>query len=179
MYLRTNAAGTVINANYNPRSLKVEYPNTSFPRNMSAELLASYYVFEIAETTPPSGDVVTEAAPAKINGVWTQQWDSRDFTTGEVQQQLEELQASIIASTQAHLDKTARDHGYDGILSACSYTTSIITRYKTEGDYCVTLRDATWSTLETILAEVQAGTRAIPSSFADIEDDLPAVVWPT
>lgn len=39
------------------------------------------------------------------------------------------------------------------------------------------LRDATWAVLYTILAAVQAGTRDRPSTFADIEGDLPALTW--
>jgi hypothetical protein len=30
-----------------------------------------------------------------------------------------------------------------------------------------------------LLAEVQAGTRPMPSGFADIEPELPPLVWPT
>jgi len=178
MYIKATGS-TIEQYPYSPAQLRRDNPNTSFPANMSDDQWATFGAYAVVETDQPDADVVTEGTPEKIAGVWTQQWESRSFTTEEVQAQLAGLQQSIVDSTQAHLDTTARDHGYDGILSACSYTTSIITRYKTEGDYCVTLRDATWSALEEILAEVQAGDRAVPNSFADIEDDLPTVVWPT
>jgi hypothetical protein len=87
------------------------------------------------------------------------------------------LQDSIIAATQQRLDAFAQTRNYDGILSACTYATSTVPKFKTEGQYCVEARDATWATLYAILAEVQAGTRPVPSSFADIESELPVLAW--
>jgi hypothetical protein len=37
----------------------------------------------------------------------------------------------------------------------------------------------TWARLYELLAEVQAGTRPMPTGFADIEPELPPLVWPT
>ena len=178
MYIKSNANNDLVDSNYSPKRLRQDYPNTSFPSTMSDASLAAYYIFPVTETTG-SGDVITEADPALINGVWTQQWASRDFTSEETAAQLVELQASIMRSTQSHLDATAKAHGYDSILSACTYANSSVTRYGAEGTYCVGLRDATWSALETILGEVQAGSRAVPTGFADISASLPAVVWPS
>jgi hypothetical protein len=90
----------------------------------------------------------------------------------------EQLQAEIVAATQKRLDDFARTRNYDGILSACTYATSTVPKFAAEGQYCVTARDATWASLYTILGEVQAGTRPVPSGYEDIEGDLPALVWP-
>jgi hypothetical protein len=85
---------------------------------------------------------------------------------------------SIIAATQQRLDAFAQTRNYDGILSACTYATSAVPKFATEGQYCVEVRDTTWAALYDILGEVQAGTRQQPSGFADIESDLPVLTWP-
>lgn len=89
------------------------------------------------------------------------------------------IQAEIIGATQQRLDDFARTRNYDGILSACTYATSTVPKFQAEGQYAVNARDMTWVTLYQILGEVQAGTRPVPSSFADIEPDLPVLTWPT
>lgn len=90
----------------------------------------------------------------------------------------EQVQARFVAGIQARLDNFARTRNYDGILSACTYATSTVPKFAAEGQYCVQLRDATWASAYQILAEVQAGTRAMPTSIADIEADLPVLAWP-
>lgn len=88
------------------------------------------------------------------------------------------LQAEVTTATQLRLDDFARTRNYDGILSACTYASSTVTKFATEGQYCVDARDQTWATLYTIMAEVQAGTRPMPESYADIEPLLPVLEWP-
>ncbi len=90
----------------------------------------------------------------------------------------EELQAEVVQATQQRLDDFARTRNYDGILSLCTYATSTVPKFKAEGQYGVTARDATWAKLYEILAEVDAGNRPMPNGFSDIEPELPALVWP-
>jgi len=85
---------------------------------------------------------------------------------------------NVVQQTQSRLDAFARTRNYDGILSACTYATSTVPRFQTEGQYAVNARDATWATLYQIMAEVEAGQRPMPSGFADLEQDLPALEWP-
>lgn len=84
----------------------------------------------------------------------------------------------VTANTQKRLDEWAKTRNYDGILSLCTYATSTVPKFAAEGQYAVQARDATWATLYTILAEVEAGTRPVPSGYADIEPELPALAWP-
>lgn len=90
----------------------------------------------------------------------------------------EEVQAAIVASVQNRLDAFARTRNYDGILSACTYATSAVPKFQSEGQYCVNARDATWARLYELLAEVQEGTRPMPSGYSDIEPELPTLAWP-
>lgn len=95
---------------------------------------------------------------------------------------LAELKAALITSvtqaTQQRLDDFARTRNYDGILSACTYATSTVPQFAAEGQYCVERRDATWAKLYNIMTEVEAGTRPMPTGYADIEAELPSLVWP-
>ena len=95
------------------------------------------------------------------------------------QRPIEEIQNEIVNKVQDRLDSFARSKGYDGILSACTYATSSAVKFKVEGQYCVDSRDRTWGALYQILAEVQNGTRPIPSCYEDIEKDLPVLTWPS
>lgn len=90
----------------------------------------------------------------------------------------EQIEAEVVGSTQLRLDNFAHTRNYDNMLSACTYATSDIEKFRIEGQYCVSVRDLTWAKLYEIMAEVEAGTRDFPSGFADIEAELPALVWP-
>ena len=90
----------------------------------------------------------------------------------------EQIQAEIVAATQIRLDDFARSRGYDSCLSCCTYATSPTPRFAAEGQYCVAARDATWAKLYEMLDEVLAGTRPMPSGYADIEAELPVLAWP-
>ena len=89
----------------------------------------------------------------------------------------EQLQREFTAAIQQRLDAFAQTRNYDGILSACTYATSTVAKFKAEGQYCVDARDATWSTCYAILGAVQAGTRPMPT-LAEIEAELPVLEWP-
>ncbi len=90
----------------------------------------------------------------------------------------EQIEANFVAAIQASLDGFARQRGYDSILSACTYATSTVARFKAEGQACVNLRDATWAAAYDLMVKVQAGKAPMPSSIADIAKALPALTWP-
>lgn len=106
-------------------------------------------------------------------------YDGVNFTPPVIKQPTpEEIMTSIVGATQARLDAFAKTKNYDGILSACTYATSTVAKFQAEGQYCVQMRDATWSKLYEIIAEVESGVRVPPTSFADIESELPTLTWP-
>lgn len=82
-----------------------------------------------------------------------------------------------IAAIQRRLDAFAQTRGYDNILSACTYATSAVPQFATEGQCAVALRDATWAAAAQVLAEVQAATRTPPTQ-AELLAELPALAWP-
>lgn len=88
----------------------------------------------------------------------------------------EEQRRALEAAVQRHLDAQAQAHGYDSILSACSYAGSP-NQFQAEGAAYLTWRAACWQHGYTVLAEVQAGTRPVPTADALVAE-LPALVLP-
>lgn len=91
---------------------------------------------------------------------------------------IEQLQKEIIDSTQQRLDDFAKTRNYDGILSACTYATSAVPKFQTEGQYCVNARDNTWAALYQLFDDVTNGVTPMPASFDDVEPLLPVLEWP-
>ena len=88
-----------------------------------------------------------------------------------------EIKTLIVEETQKRLDDFAKTRLYDGIMSLCTYANSSIPRFAAEGIRGVELRDQTWAALYAILEEVESGARPIPTSFQDIESELPSLTW--
>lgn len=88
-----------------------------------------------------------------------------------------EIIATYTDAIQKRLDDFARTRNYDGILSAATYATSVVPKFKAEGQYAVEARDATWAKGYEILAAVEAGTRPLPT-LAALAAELPALAWP-
>ena len=74
------------------------------------------------------------------------------------------------------MDVKVQEHGYDGILSACSYVNTGIERFDNEGAACRAWRSAVWDKCYAMLAEVQAGTRAVPTA-EELINELPKLEW--
>lgn len=89
----------------------------------------------------------------------------------------DEMIASVQQAVQQRLDDFARTRAYDGILSAATYAASAVPKFAAEGQYAVQARDATWAACYQIMADVQAGMRAMPS-VEDVLAELPALEWP-
>ena len=142
----------------------------------------AYTVATVRRTPPPAFNSLTEKLvelePTVVDGELTQQWSVVPMTDEEKATVARAIQNDIVSNTQKRLDDFARTRNYDNILSACTYATSAVPKFAAEGQYCVNARDNTWATLYTILAEVQAGTRPMPSGYEDIEPLLPVLEWP-
>jgi hypothetical protein len=168
--------------NYSIGQLRRDNPQVSFPKIIPDATLAEYGVYPLTATEQPSYDPimqsVAEGTAVLVDGVWTQVWTVSDATPEEVAERLAQLQRRIANDTQRHLDNFARTRNYDGMLSLCTYATSTNPKFAAEGQYGVEARDATWDKLYEMLAEVEAGTRPIPSGFSDILPELPALFWP-
>ena len=90
---------------------------------------------------------------------------------------IEEQQRMFTDAIQRYLDAFAQTRNYDGIMSAATYATSTMPKFKTEGQYAVEARDATWAKGYEILGEVLAGQRPMPT-IGEVIAELPPLAWP-
>jgi hypothetical protein len=89
----------------------------------------------------------------------------------------QEIISMLTNSVQRHLDEVARQRNYDGILSLCTYSTSLDAVFRVEGQAGVEWRDSCWRTCYQIMTEVRGGTRQVPT-VDDLVALLPVMVWP-
>jgi hypothetical protein len=162
--------------------IRSTFSNVSFPSIISEENIESVGVLPITLTTPPTFDrrieTVVEMLPIEVDDVWTQQWSVVPLLGNRQSDMANQIQSEIITATQQRLDSFAQTKFYDNILSLCSYATSKNPKFQIEGQYGLDARDSTWTKLDEILAEVIEGTRPMPSSYSDIESELPTLTWP-
>lgn len=89
----------------------------------------------------------------------------------------DQIIAALTLDVQKMLDSTARTRNYDGILSLCSYAASSHPTFGAEGQAGVAWRDAVWAACYAVMADVQSGVRAVPSS-AELLAEMPGLTWP-
>ena len=159
------------------------FPQTSFPPSgPSDEFLAENSCKRVSLFKAHSATQKLSACTPYVEGEWVYTVEIADKTAEEIVAEhraaVYKLVKQVTDATQSRLDTFAATRNYDGILSACTYASSQIPKFAAEGQYCVNARDNTWATLYSIMAEVEAGTRPMPQSFADIEPDLPMLTWP-
>lgn len=83
-------AGSVSAYPYTMRQLLLDHPNTSFPElaAITPALLESYGVYDVASSSKPSYDAITQGArestPTLVGAVWTQSWEVYALTQSEI-----------------------------------------------------------------------------------------------
>ncbi len=78
---------------------------------------------------------------------------------------------------QQRLDDEAKSHGYDSMLSLCSYGMSSNAKFSAEARAGLDWRDACWLKALEVFEMVQAGDMPIPESD-EILSMLPEMEWP-
>lgn len=87
--------------------------------------------------------------------------------------------ARLTAIVQSHLDDAARAAGYDNIYTAVSYADEpAVPKFQLEGAAFRAWRSLVWAAANAIRAEVEAGTRAVPTA-AQLIAALPTLTLPT
>ena len=118
-------------------------------------------------------DDTADTTLAGVLGVITE----AEFLVAQATEEMTIIVMRLSDQVQGRLDRFAATRGYDNIMSACTYATST-SKYGDEGRYCVSAREATWDAMFAGLAEIEAGTRSMPTSYAEIEPLLPVLEWP-
>jgi hypothetical protein len=176
--------GAVVQYPYTLDGLKLEHPNVSFPvaEELTASDLAGFGVFFVQDTPVPTFDFLTqtyvEHNPVALDGQWVRVFEVVELSDDGKKLARQQVTAHLVDGVQRRLDDFAKTRDYEGVLSACTYANSSVPKFQLEGQYCVSARDASWAKLYEILAEVDAGLRPMPHTFAEIEGELPALEWP-
>ena len=90
---------------------------------------------------------------------------------------LASTKSRLTSAIQSMLDDKAKERNYDSILSLCTYATSTAAKFAAEGQAGVSWRDEVWAKGYAILADVESGSRAIPTE-SELLSELPSFVWP-
>jgi len=106
MYVKTNN-GIVEKFPFSIGDLRKENPNTSFPRVMSAETLATFNVFPVTEQDKPETDRLSYAVkrhlPELVDGAWVVLWDVVQKTAEELAEEDERQAEKVRDSRNAKL----------------------------------------------------------------------------
>lgn len=103
--------------------------------------------------------------------------ENRTFISDVVPYENDVIKRQLVDTIQRYLDNEAKIHYYDGILSLCSYATSINPKFGPEGQAGVIWRDACWSKGYEILNECESGIRPIPTPD-ELLSEMPSMAWP-
>ena len=85
-------------------------------------------------------------------------------TYNKVSKTVTEIQSEMTSGVQEFLDQKAQSKGYDSIFTACTYDGDLNPTFAADGLQFKTWRSAVWVHCITVMGEVQAGTRSIPTS---------------
>lgn len=107
MYIKLNNG---VPENYSIGQLRKDNVSTSFPRNITAEILAEYEVYEVIYEAMP--DVTStqkleqNESPTFVDGSWVIQWNVIDKTAEEIAFDNDVQAASVRAERDAKLTET-------------------------------------------------------------------------
>ena len=90
MYLRIKDG--VITYPYSVQQLKVDEYNTSFPKDLTTQILEEWGVYEVSRTPKPNDytKTITEGTPQLVHGYYVQIWDEVDATQSEIDARIED-----------------------------------------------------------------------------------------
>jgi len=165
-------------------AIRAACPNPTLPVIITDEVLVEAGFHPVLQADPhfnPITQEATELTPELVDGVWCQKWVVTDLPAEAVEANkkavLDTARSTLRDFVQSVMDQTAATRGYDNILSACTYATSTVEKFRSEGQACVDWRDKMWSECYRLLDEVLAGTRPVPTT-GELLKLLPEIEWP-
>lgn len=176
--------------------IRAAFPNVSLPADLTEQIVASIGVMAVQNAPKPAFNRLTERVvegkPLLTDGIWTQQWEIVPLTDDEQAEAARLIQFEIVQATQQRLDDFARTRNYDSVDSIAKYKDiadeeilllpadeqPLVEKFRNECRYLALSTARTWAKLYLVLDEILAGTRPMPSGYADIEPELPVLEWP-
>lgn len=89
-------------ASYTLNRLREDYPNVSFPNEISEEILETYNVFKVVQTSAPSIDTKTHRVTQNIefvNNKWTQVWQIKELSQISAEENIRSHRNNLINGT--------------------------------------------------------------------------------
>lgn len=105
-------------------------------------------------------------------------WIIRDKTQEELSAEKESIKNSLEEGIQKYLDSTAKNYGYDSMLSAVSYVNSTYPKFAAEAAACIAWRDSVWLYCYQVMQGILDNSRSIPT-IEELISELPQLSWPT
>ena len=124
MYIKTTNGA--YEKQYSIGQLRKDNPQTSFPKNPPAELLAQWGVFAVTPTNKPDVDHtknVVEDIPVKQGDVWVQVWEVLDATESEIQGRIADKANAIRAERDAKLVESDWTQVLDAAVDQAAWAT--------------------------------------------------------
>ena len=111
MYVKTNDDNTILEFPYDSGLLRRDNPQTSFPKEISDELFASYSVYPVILDSMPDFDYKTQyvnkdSTPTFNNGVWSLGWTVTDRNETQQAEYLEDVGSSMRSKRDALIFET-------------------------------------------------------------------------
>jgi len=159
--------------------------NVSFGPMLDADTAAALgYDAVVADATPafnPQTQICTAADPQLIDGVWHQGWNVTTLTPAEIDDKSAAQKAAMVATftdaLTAHLDAVAQTRRYDNRIT-CALRAGYVGPFQAEGAAFAAWMDTCNALAYSLLAEVEAGTRPMPTNPQELIDALPTMAWP-
>lgn len=192
MYIHVPTLSYPVKENTIKARILAETPNVSFAKPFIPPAEYEY----VNPTDKPVCDAITESvvevSPEKIDGKWVQKWQVVQATEEEMSQRKASFVSSVVDQTQRRLDEFVKTRGYDDTNSISKYKDltdeevnampeeerPLALKFRAESRYVAVAITRTWAKLYLILGEVTSGTRTMPTSYADVEPELPVLEWP-
>lgn len=181
-YVKIQGA-VVLKYPYTMDDLRVDNPSTGYgdltdPGVVFAETdpakANGWQLVTVHPTTQPTFNpllqTVTEGSPVLQAGQWVQSWTVSNLPTSQAQSNMQE---ACLNAVQDQLDFVARSWQYLSILSAVTYATSTVPKFKAEAEALIAWRDAVWTAAYETIAAIQAGTAQLPTSPSAFVATLP------
>lgn len=119
-----------------------------------------------AGAQPPDGAIEVDSPPPHGDCV---------MVGGKWAMPPELTKAELTAAVQAHMDAAARAAGYDDIKSAVTYAEEpAVPKFQQEGQAFRAWRSLCWAACYEVMADVQTGSRSVPTAD-ELIADLPAL----
>lgn len=159
--------------------IRQAFPNVSFPSVMSEQDIAGVGLVSVQPTDAPTVYPLTQKAvevlPQQAGGVWVQAWQVVDLTPEEQTQAAGVVLEDYADHLTAYLDQVAAWKRYDSRIN-CAVRAGYPGPFQQEGTAFASWMDACNDLAYQVLAEVQAGTRLLPSK-AEFLGLMPTAPW--